>query len=282
MKVMKIRQKWGSLNLLHRRTLFFQHLLSRLELEKQRIPGKPVMVQHPIWLPQLVKGKGYNLPSTESQSTNAQTKDKGLDFGSITSDITKSQMSSTISLTPSPRGALKTMIALPKKLSFNVSQPDSSNCKKQLNRGSKTSVNVSKTNINTKKKQFSQGKDRSDKATTDKSQRPILEIVDINKEVENSNSLASSLLESGKNLSNSILNALLTNEKNEMTFTMILRRWTLKQQAPYEDMTLPLTLFARMTLKIQIILMNHIQIMIQLAAKVLMIVLMRCESANRQ
>ncbi|XP_024884830.1 uncharacterized protein LOC112462962, partial [Temnothorax curvispinosus] len=116
--------------------------------------------------------KGYNLPSTESQSTHAQTKDKGLDFGSITSDITKSQMSSTVSLTPSPRGALKTMTALPKRLSLNVNQPDSSNSKKQLNRGSKTSVNVSKSNINTKKKQFSQSKDRiSDKEPIGKLQK---------------------------------------------------------------------------------------------------------------
>jgi hypothetical protein len=111
------------------------------------------------------------------------------------------------------------------------------------------------------------------------------------------------LFESGKSPSNSISKALLTNEKDgklmiafsqlnkpavnnnaettkcrdsfgyiyfdnmpgfqEMTFTLILRRWTLKQQASYEDMTLPLILSARMMLKIQIILMNHIQMMVR-------------------
>lgn len=49
----------------------------------------------------------------------------------------------------------------------------------------------------------------------------------------------------------------------EITVTLILRRWTLEQQALHEDMILPLTFLARVTLRTQIILMNHIPMMVR-------------------
>lgn len=48
----------------------------------------------------------------------------------------------------------------------------------------------------------------------------------------------------------------------EITLTLIiLRRWTLEQQAPHEDTTLPLTFLARITLRTQI--MNHIPMIVR-------------------